>query len=131
SDWIKNAAGLLMDLLPGFSHEDAKPLVETYLVDEAGGWVPEDNGEPNGEGVPDSGEEPSDAAIALSTSAVADTKTVTITVPVNVTVSYTGSFPTGTSTADIVNASKTALQNAIADQLAGSGFEYNSISWAD
>ena len=130
SDWIINTAGLVMDLLPGFSYDDAKPLAEDYLTD-AGGWVPDDGGEPVGEGAPDSGETPDEAALEISLVAIGDTNTVQITVPVSVTMSYTGSLPTGTSTADIVNAGKTSLQNAIAAQLAGSGFEYNEVVWAD
>ena len=130
SDWIINTAGLLMDLLPGFGYDDAKPLAEDYLID-TGGWVPDDGGEPLGEGEPDDAGTPAVAALAISLVAIGDTKTLNISVPVSVTVTYTGSFPTGTSSADILNASKASLEAAVAARLAGSNFEYNTITWAD
>jgi len=63
--WKQNTTILLVDLLPGQSYESAFAIVEDYLED-VGGWVPDNAGDPTGNGHPASELEPDEAAFQIA-----------------------------------------------------------------
>ena len=130
SEWVNNTSLIFMTLTSGYDFEDAKTEVETYLSSVAGGWNPDDVGEPNGDGVPTNSDTPLQAAEAIFDQQIDDTKTITTTVDVTLKLTQTGSFSSGVSSASIVNALKTIMEARITSELdIDSGIQFVEADW--
>lgn len=130
SEWLNNTTILLMSKAPNYDYDSAFTVVDTYLSGTAGGWNPDDGGEPSGAGEPTNEDTPDEASTAIYDTQIADTKTITSTVEVTLKLTHTGSFPTGTSTATILNSLKSIMQGRIEEEVdINSGIDFISADW--
>jgi hypothetical protein len=129
-EWTNNAALALMTKAPNYDYDSAVVEIETYLANTAGGWNPDDGGDPLGDGEPTNADSPDDAATAIYNTQVSDTKTITSTVDCSIKLTHTGSFPTGTSTATILAALKDAMEARIAAEFSlYGGVDFIDADW--
>ena len=128
SEWVNNAAIILMSIAPLYDYETAKTDMDTYLTADAVGWVA-NGGEPvDGEGAPSSGETPSEAAGALYAAQVGETVSVSVSIPVTLDLTVSGRYAAGVTAATI----KTNLQTDIearVDDLARHGISVSDIDF--
>ncbi len=130
ADWIRNAAIIFMNAVPGFQLDDAEALVQAHLTNVAGGWVSEEVGDPDGNGHAANNQTESQAATVLIDNEYNNTKTLTYTFKVRLKAKVIGSFPTGTSNADIITALKPDLEERVSELLDNETFEYVSMDYS-
>tara|TARA_B100000745_G_scaffold163688_2_gene107095 strand:- start:5171 stop:5938 length:768 start_codon:yes stop_codon:yes gene_type:complete len=129
-EWIRNSTISLMSLSPGYDYDTAKVEIAAYLANTAGGWNPNDVGDPNGEGAPTNNNTPEQAATAINALEISETRTLTATVDVSLKITQTGSFASGTSTTAVVNALKALMETRIETELGSSaGIEFVDADW--
>jgi len=129
-EWVNNAALALMTKAPNYDYDSAVIEIDTYLANIAGGWNPDNAGDPLGDGEPDNSDTPDDAASAIYTTQISDTKTITATVECSLKITHTGSFPTGTSSATILASLKDAMESRIEAELdIKSGISFVEADW--
>lgn len=110
--WKTNVGQLIMIRLPNHDLDSARALATSWLSDN-GGWIPDDVGDPSGEGeVSATDIEVADAVRALE---LARTKTVTVEFPVTLITSITGSFGSGTTAGDIVELFQEKLESRLSE----------------
>lgn len=110
--WKTNVGQLIMLRLPNHDLDSARALATAWLSDN-GGWIPDDVGDPEGEGLlPVTDEEVADEVKALE---IGRTKTVIIEFPVTMKTSITGNFGDGATASDIVSLFQETLENRLYD----------------
>jgi len=126
--WKLNVGMLVARLIPGHDLDGAKSLAEAWLTDN-GGWIPNDVGDPTGEGMSSGGETDEEAADAISSEQIGRTKHLTMTVPLTVRAAVSGSFATGTTTADMRDALKSFIESRIESLFTSDGSVPVSFTW--
>lgn len=126
--WKTNIGSLLIRRLPGNDFDAGRTLATAYLS-SIGGWVPDDGGDPTGDGHPTGS--PSDQSVVdtIVTQQLDRSRTAIITVPVVIRTSVSGAFASGTSDADVVAALQSDVESRVATALAGSSIQVSSYTW--
>ncbi len=128
-DYVRNAAIQLMSTVPGFDYDGAVTVVMSWLTD-GGGWVADDGEPVNGNGAPSSGDTIEETVDAIEADQLLRTKTLFVEVPIVVRLAVTGSYVDGTTDADILTASQSAIQARVEtvtrDGLEVKSFDFNS-----
>jgi hypothetical protein len=110
--WKTNVGQLIMIRLPNHDLDSARALATSWLSDN-GGWIPDDVGDPTGEGeVTATDIEVADEVRALE---LARTKTVTVQFPVILKTTITGSFGSDSTGGDIVELFQEKLETRLSE----------------
>lgn len=128
--WKTNIGSLLIRRLPGNDLEAGRALATAYLS-SIGGWVPDDVGDPTGDGAPV--DDPSDESVVeeIVGQQLDRSRTIVVDVPVIVRASVSGAFATGTSDSDVMDALEADVEARVAAALSGSSLEVISYEWGD
>lgn len=127
AEWKNNTVAIILADLPGHDYDSALTLVDAQLV-AAGGWVLE-GGEPaGGNGAPNDGSTPAQAAATIRTNELAKTNTLTVEVDVTLKMLASGAYSVGTSAADILASLDEDLETRIEGRLP-SGVTAETYDW--
>lgn len=110
-DFINITVGEIVDLLPSLGYDTARLMVENWFLDNQ--WIPEDADFPQGEGEPEGGETPAEAAQEIADTSIADVRLLNIEVPVVLRLSAVGNFPSTSSDEEIINDLEAHVETAI------------------
>ena len=130
TNWISNVGAGLTNTLPRLTPLLANTIAESYLDDVAGGWVPTDVGDPNGEGAPSNSVSEPDAIAAIVTLEVAKLRTISVTIPVDITFTITDNYDSTVTTADIVDGMEATLQEQLDGHLFDTNVAVSAYDWA-
>lgn len=115
-EWKTNVGQLVMERLPGHDLESARALADAWLNDN-GGWVPEDVGDPTGEGEPDGGETNTEVADSIRDAELAATKLQLFSISVTLRVSAAGYFSGALDAATFKSVVESDVQDRITETL--------------
>jgi len=112
--WKTNVGQLIMLRLPNHDLDSARALALSWL-NANGGWIPDNVGDPTGEGHASSSN--TSVADAVKSLELAKVKTITVDFPVVLRASITGSFGSGSTAGDILALFQANLESRVSEIL--------------
>lgn len=128
-EWQTNTCQLVMSKVPSLDFQGATGLVSTYLV-SAGGWVPDDQTDPLGNGAPANGATPEVASTSIQQAQFAMASWIVTQVSITVKIGMHGQFPVGTSASSMRGLLQTQAEQRLISSLEEyGGADVVSIDW--
>lgn len=98
--WRTSAANLLVEAIPLQTFDSSVLLIDAYLA-SVGGWVPDDVGDPTGEGSPVNGDTPEEAVAAIVEQQLDRMYRLDATLQVELTLQFVSNLAPGQSDEDV------------------------------
>lgn len=126
ASWKRNTASVLIRQLPLQTADSALVLVENYL-NTTGGWIPDDELNPTGFGVPASGATNEEAATAIETVQLGRIYKVETDVTIQVRLTQLFNLNPGLDDESVVTAADALIRSQITNQIGKTSLELISI----
>lgn len=126
SGWTITTANRLVIELPHQDFDSAHALVSAYLS-AVGGWIPSDDNEPTGEGVPANGQTPVEAAVSIREQQHARMNELDAEITLTVKAKFLSNLTPGQDVGDVISQMTAGIQSFISNQFAAAPVSFVRI----